>query len=931
MTNPRRRTAPALGWAASILVLAVTLVAAGPPSPPATSPDPFARFDLPDDWEAKFWSGPDARALLALDPKAVADLVPKQAGVRYCRCPACDAPEADDPLAWSVGRPGVVTCERCGVRVPNAKFPARQGKEKEVPEEEVEVLPGVTHHYPYHEAKPEHQRYPGERLYLAAKRDYEAREFLARFALYAAVRYHEQPAGRKDAKLARDAAILLVRFAQVYPAYATHFDQPSSPKVFQQADLPPPYRRGYKTAKWDWTGSLDVPLNLVVAYALIRGGPEVSEAGRLLKVPDPARAIERDLFRASATFVRHQPEEAGEAALQADRGILAVGRLLNDPPLVHDALARLDRFAERGFYHDGFWRQGTLASHRRVLGQLDGWIDRLTAGYADPPGEADPRGGRRIEAVPGVAEVPMLALAHAAGSAPLSEPRASDVRLASWPSPAVRDAPRTPALLGGTGLARLAVGRGEDALDIELRGLDSFAPDSVRRQALRVAVGGRTVLGDLDESPGLPTGFDLASASRNTVVVDGLNQRESPARAREPAPGGNFAFFAADPDFQVVTLDDPRAYPESARRYRQTVVVSAVGRSRYALSVFEAHGGLQHDQLFHAPAGSPARWRLSVPTTPGPATLLPPGLTFLPQARAEDGRWFVQSYGEFHPLGQALIKQPAQAVLAAGADSSAPGTGVRLHLLGDTPYTAVTATSPDPTRPARPGEEDGGRGSLILRRRSADGSTLQTTFVTLFEPLSAAASPLKRVGRVASAAAAVVVYVEADAGPEHLVVNLTPGKPVSAPLADGRTLTTDGLAVRVTGSGLALAGGTFVECAGASLRQRTAGGRITGSVRRKEGPSRGWFEAGEPLPDPETLAGRALLVRHGDGTIRGWTLERVENARNGARLFVREEPGFTVDETSGIARYYQFPQTTSPGPHDFRVSRIVRGVTGSKL
>ena len=35
-------------------------------------PGPFARFNLPDEWEAKFWADPDTKALLALDPKDLA-------------------------------------------------------------------------------------------------------------------------------------------------------------------------------------------------------------------------------------------------------------------------------------------------------------------------------------------------------------------------------------------------------------------------------------------------------------------------------------------------------------------------------------------------------------------------------------------------------------------------------------------------------------------------------------------------------------------------------------------------------------------------------------------------------------------------------------------------------------------------------------------
>ena len=46
-------------------------------------------------------------------------------------------------------QPRTLKCRRCGVVVPSEKFPAKANG-KEVPEEAVEVLPGVIHHYPYH-------------------------------------------------------------------------------------------------------------------------------------------------------------------------------------------------------------------------------------------------------------------------------------------------------------------------------------------------------------------------------------------------------------------------------------------------------------------------------------------------------------------------------------------------------------------------------------------------------------------------------------------------------------------------------------------------------------------------------------------------------------------------------------------------------------
>ena len=305
---------------------------------------------------------------------------------------------------------------RCGQAFPNDKVPAKDEKEKKVPEETIEVLPGVTHHYPYHAVPADAQKYPDERLYLDAKRDYQAREALAKAALYAAVRHHEGAAsGKKDDRLARFASVLILRFAQVYPAYACHFDQPGRPKFLQPADLKPPYRRGYRTGKWDWTASLNVPINLVTAYALIRDDPAWAEAGRLLDDPNPRRTVEHGFFRAAAEFTRRQAEEYDEQSLQAYRGLFAVGRLLGDKALLDDARGRLTQFAERGFYHDGYWRQGDAAAHRRVLQQLDGWIDRLATDAPEPPGTV--LGATRPRSA-----VPMLDLARGAGAASRIEP-----------------------------------------------------------------------------------------------------------------------------------------------------------------------------------------------------------------------------------------------------------------------------------------------------------------------------------------------------------------------------------------------------------------------------------------------------------------------------------------------------------------------------
>src|SRR2546421_183997 len=110
----RARTA---GGLALLALLTIAGAGVAPAQEPVRRPNVFMQFDLPDAWEARFWSDPGVKALLALDAGGVAGLVPEQAGIRYCRCPLCEATEAENPLTWSAARPGILTCRRCGTTV----------------------------------------------------------------------------------------------------------------------------------------------------------------------------------------------------------------------------------------------------------------------------------------------------------------------------------------------------------------------------------------------------------------------------------------------------------------------------------------------------------------------------------------------------------------------------------------------------------------------------------------------------------------------------------------------------------------------------------------------------------------------------------------------------------------------------------------------
>jgi hypothetical protein len=238
-----------------------------------------------------------------------------------------------------------------------------------------------------------------------------------------------------------------------------------------------------------------------------------------------------------------------------------------------------------------------------------------------------------------------------------------------------------------------------------------------------------------------------------------------------------------------------------------------------------------------------------------------------------------------------------------------------------------TAVSPDPTRADKKNRlagEEPWRASLILRRRTAQGQSLSSRFVTVFEPVGKAFQPLRRVGRVSASPEVVVLRVETIDGLEYVLVNLKPGTTRRVQLPGERFVSFDGLALRVREHGLVLAGGTFAEGSGRLVSQASLAGTLTASVRKSNERGLGWFLTPDRLADDPAVAGRTLIVQHGDGSCRSWTLDSLESTPEGTRLHVREEPGFTIDPHDRSARYYQFPQVTVPGPHRFHLAQIVR-------
>ena len=360
-------------------------------------------------------------------------------------------------------------------------------------------------------------------------------------------------------------------------------------------------------------------------------------------------------------------------------------------------------------------------------------------------------------------------------------------------------------------------------------------------------------------------------------------------------------------------LDDPWSYPRLTSRYRRTVVLCSGPKTRYVIDVFHVVGGEQQDLLYHAAPGNHAAFNTTIKLQDGPDTLLPPNVPYLANARAEDGRWFVQSLGQFQKMRYGLATAPGLAILGEGNQP-----GVRMHLLGDQPFSVVTGQTP-----RTPSGDDPERSFLMIRRGAVKGAKLESSFVTVFDPTGPRPS-LAKVGRMAEASGFVVLYLQTPDGDEHVVVNLHPGTERKVMLADGRELSTDAFVVRARRDELMRAGGTVAGLSGVGLRQSPLEGRVLGTTRQASRDSLGWFDVSGILPADRTLSGRFLRIRHADGTTHGWSIAKVEPmGPDRSRIYVQEDPGFEISQ-DGQARYHHYPTTTNPAPHTYSISTIRR-------
>lgn len=830
-------------------------------------------------------------AAFMVRPEAeVLAIIPEQSGLYFTDCPNCEFGIQEGQFQggkdarftpWDPAHPLAMRCVYCGHEYPSEKYPMTKTLTVHGPN-------GKLEQYPYWEdAK-------GYRHFFGARIDYHR------------IRYAEDMAWRlgraywltKEPQYARRCALILQRFAEVFPGYCYHYDYPFQQKIIKDGDVAPKdFTPVFRVARWTWWAYMDIPVRLLEAYDLIYTSGELEKLSAA-KGHDVRPEIE-GFFTDTVQQVMANPDDLTNMSPGMWADFIAAGRALQKPEWIHAAVRRLERLMATGFNYDGSWSEGTPAYHSQVAGNLQGVL-QAAKGYSDPPGYQDPRTGQRYDNLDLEAALPEVKRSRAS---------LDRMRLPNGRHVPVHDtwstgggAPLTasqPWLLPGLGHACLGGGEGAGQWQVHLTWSPGMGHTHYDGLSLLLFAQGQELLSDLGYTHSRDRAWTLPSVAHNTVVVDNLDQT-----ANRETQGLLRYFDVADPACQVVSVDNPQVYPKLTAVYRRTLV--AVG-GEYVVDLFAVQGGTQHDYFLHGCADVPGTIQATgsgqpLATTPVD-TLLPAGTAFA-EARNEGECGLSAKPGWAYGYLRDVLKvnnPPA----ACQLDYTLDGNPARL--------TAYVVTQPGDQlflgrNPAVRGakENDGNlrncwRPFALLRRTGG-----QSLFASV---LGLAPAPLS-VRRLDLPGAALAL--EVTVGERHDLLLLQPQALQAA--WQGQTLTADAELVVLRGTvrpemtvvdGRVRWGDRAVATTPLAAAKLLTTDRQAGILTVE----------GELLPP----AGTVVLLDQGGQRVSPFTVVKAERDGATTRLRVAEGVGLDYDAAKQTSTFVCQPRTTQQGPHLVRV------------
>ena len=823
--------------------------------------------------------------LMKLSDEQMLELIPQRAGLRFVGCPNCTAGSQENQLWWTIERPHEVYCRHCDMRYPNDTYPDNQVLR-------VTNDRGQEHAYPYWDDA------DGYHHFFQAKGWYVSRLYFEDSALRLAQLYGMT--GNED--YGRRAALILRRFAEVYPGYLVHYDYPFRQKILWSGEDDFPYPvTDFRAAKWSWWAYMDISEDLLKAYELLADSDALDGAARQL--------IEEDLFGGMVEFVYNYPPALTNMDPTLLRALITAGRVLHKPEYMHESVRRIGALVRQQFFADGVWREGAISYHNQTIGGLGILVDLLD-GYSDPPDYVPSAGAARFDDLDLGEQLPIL---HKARQVPqkLRYPNGRVVAFHdTWAREVIAPTQQTQSMLfPELGHAWLGRGVGDGQMQTHLHFSGGYGHQHRDVLALTLFARGQERLGDLGYTHTRHRAWTLTTLSHNTVTVDGQDQHGG---SIESPSDGALTLFApgAEDLLAVVEAKGERAYP-GIDTYRRMLVQIGVGDDAYVVDLFRVVGGTRHEYVLAGDADHDGALEHDLPMTAYGPMLLPDGVDVqLPTGESTPG-----SAGG-HNLGYAYLRQVEQAAIAGEwtvtLHSEAPLAGaVRVHGAalgaGDILYSARAPS-------VRRAQEDDGQldaftmPMLVQRRQATQGEALSSTFLTVLEAYGETGPFIDDVQRL---------DVDVVAG-EAVALRVTWGNVVDEILIGseaGTTVRTGdielqgrfGFVRRQQGQvrQLWMMAGTSLRVGAQQLRgDGVLRGTVRSTARREAGDGANALDTDLPTASLAGLEGTWAIVIDGAGFHHGHQIEAVESTAAGSVLQLADDPGYVIEATTGRQVYF---------------------------
>ncbi|MGM0494668.1 MAG: heparinase II/III domain-containing protein [Armatimonadota bacterium] len=829
--------------------------------------------------------------VMAMSEDEMLRFMPDLPYIGMCNCPRCyGGAQGRNIFSWSVDRPHQLICRHCDlvIDLPDERFPET---ERLIGENAL----GEEVAFPYYLNEE-----TGERHFLTGNLWMYHRRWLTRQVTALAEAWQ---ATRKP-EYARRVALVLDKVATLYPHWPAIHNRSVNRVRFCDSQEPP---YAWDAGRWGNFHN-EIPRVLLTAYDLIHDS-DAFETLSQERGYDVRARIEDDLFRETYRAAELSPYKVSNVVGYDITSAAMMGRVLEEPAMVHKAFGWMLKNLDEGFFYDGTWHESP-SYHYMTLGGLRRAFS-VIEGYSDPPGYVHEETGQRFDDLDPVSVAPFWATVQDAFKAIGHPDGASAVVHDTWPGERRAD-PReqtVSALLPGYGHASLGRGFGPDQMQAQLHFSGSHGHAHRDTLAMTLWAQEREMLSDIGYTWTDIRWWTTSTISHNLVAIDRAEQQG------RPSDGDLLAFFPGegDHDISVVEADGRRAYGniEDLEMYRRLLVLVPVSdEDAYVVDISRTTGGSLHDWLLHGSADEDMAAECDLPFT---------------EAGAEfAGEEPSQSYDVWRNVRHARAEKSLAATFAYADE---PERGVRTHLLASAPIDVYLGETPSVRRAGR-GSQGDNRTTLDywmphLAARLSGEAPLRSTFAAVLEPFLGATfidnvTPLDVAPDDENC---IVLQVSSGATIDTIISTLDEAPFPKRTIGDVTIRGRLGVVRRVDGEVAAmwLFEGRELTVAGEGISADAANltGSIEGATRIADGAEYDALLTNADLPHGDELHGSWLIMTHGNGFRHGYEIDRVEEINKATAIILTDDHGLRIDGDTTEEVY--FPQRTIEGTNEFTI------------